>query len=91
MKRAFMGMIFLIALAFWAAGSFSADPVPRITKEELRNLMGNPDVLILDVRVGEEWANSKKKIQGAIREDPAQLSSWMKKYPRDNTLVFYCS
>lgn len=91
MKRVFGSMTFLTAFTFWAVSSFSADPVPRMTKEELRNVMGNPDVAIVDVRVGQEWSGSDKKIQGAVRQDPAQLGSWMKRYPKDSTLVFYCS
>ncbi len=91
MRKACAGMIFLIALTFSAAVSLPADPVPRITKEELRDLLRNPDVIVLDVRIGEEWANSAKKIEGAVREDPAELKSWMKNYPKEKTLVFYCS
>ena len=41
--------------------------------------------------VGEEWSGSDKKIQGAVRENPADLASWINKYPKDKTLVFYCS
>ena len=38
-----------------------------------------------------DWAPSNTKIKGAIREDPPKVSSWMEKYPKDKTLVFYCS
>ncbi len=64
---------------------------PRMTKEELRSLLGNPDVVILDVRVGPEWQATKEKIQGAVREDPEALKNWADKYPKDKTLVLYCS
>ena len=90
MKRAGMA-IFLSAFAFWAATSLAQDRVPRINKEELRAMLGRPDLVVLDVRVGEEWSGSDKKIQGAVRENPADLASWIKKYPKDKTLVFYCS
>ena len=36
--------------------------VPRMTKEELKSLLGNPDVIIIDVRVEEEWKEGKWKI-----------------------------
>jgi hypothetical protein len=69
-----------------------ADQVPRMTKEELRPLLGDPDVIILDVRVGRSWTESQWKIQGAIREDPsAEVASWAHKYPLDKTLVLYCT
>ncbi len=90
MKRAGMA-IFLSAFAFWAVTSLAQDRVPRISKEELRAMLGRPDLVVLDVRVGEEWSGSDKKIQGAVRENPADLASWINKYPKDKTLVFYCS
>ena len=66
-------------------------PVPRMSKEELKSLLGDPNVIILDVRTGEGWKESKEKIQGAVREDPEKISSWANKYGHDKTLVLYCS
>lgn len=66
----------------------SAD-APRMTPEELRSLLGGPDVVVLDVRVGDEWAKSNEKIQGAVREDPEKYNQWAVKYPKEKTLVFY--
>ena len=60
-----------------------------MTKEELLPLLGNPDVIVVDVRSGADWDQSPVKIKGAVREDPAKLSAWLEKYPRDKTLVFY--
>jgi len=66
--------------------------VPRMTKEELKSLLGNPDVIIIDVRVEEQWKEGKWKIQGAVREDSEKdINTWVNKYPKDKTLVFYCS
>ena len=65
---------------------------PRITKEELSSMLGNPDFTILDVREGGSWKDSKWKIQGAVREDPGKdVKTWAEKYPQDKTLVLYCS
>ena len=64
--------------------------VPRMTKEELKPLLGNPDVIVIDVRVEEEWKEAKWKIQGAVREDSEKdINLWVNKYPKDKTLVFY--
>ena len=65
--------------------------VPRITKEELSKMLSNPDVIIIDVRVGAEWKSSDRKIKGAVRGDTEDIKSWADKYPRDKTLVFYCA
>ena len=66
--------------------------VPRMTKEELKSLLGNPDVIILDVRESEDWKESKWKIPGAVREDSEKdLNTWADRYPKDKTVVFYCA
>jgi len=65
---------------------------PRITKEELKSILGQPDFVVVDVRVAEEWKKSEWKIKGAVREDPEKdIKTWADKYPKDKALVFYCS
>jgi len=68
-----------------------AQEVPKITKEEVKGMLDNAEVIIVDVRLGKDWDGSKLKIKGAIREDPRKVSSWIDKYPKDKTLVFYCA
>jgi len=66
--------------------------VPRITKEKLKSMLGDPDVIILDVRAARDWSESEWKIKGAIREDrKGETSAWMDKYPKDKTFVLYCA
>ena len=62
---------------------------PRMTTEELRSLIGNPEVVVIDVRIGDEWTKSNERIQGAVREDPEKYNQWAVKYPKEKTLVFY--
>jgi rhodanese-related sulfurtransferase len=65
--------------------------VPKLTIEELKSLQGQPDVVVLDVRIKDEWEKSDSKIRGAIRENPEErIKDWAEKYPRNKTLVFYC-
>jgi hypothetical protein len=82
-----------LALSTAIVGVFTipaiAADVPRITKEELKSMLGNPDVVILDVRGAKQWKASKKKIKGAVWEDPGDTESWTDKYPKDKTLVLY--
>ena len=68
-----------------------ADEPPRMTKEELKVRLGDPEVVVVDVRAGGSWTDSATKIKGAVREDPKAVQSWFQKYPKDKTLVFYCS
>lgn len=87
--RAIMVLVFLILIGCAEKWSIQLR-VPRMTKEELKSLLGNPDVIIIDVRVEEEWKEGKWKIQGAVREDSERdINTWVNKYPKDKSLVFY--
>ena len=65
--------------------------IARITKEELKAKLGDPDVIILDVRVENQWKESPKKILGAVHENATEVKSWAQKYPADGTIVLYCA
>ena len=65
--------------------------VPRMTKQALSGIMGNPDIIIIDVRSGTDWTDGDSKIKGAVREDPEAIQSWANKYAKDKSLVFYCA
>jgi len=84
-----LALLILIGCAEkWSVGL----KVPRMTKDELKSLLGNPDVIIIDVRVEDEWKEAKWKIQSAVREDSEKdINTWANKYPKDKTLIFYCS
>ena len=88
--RRVTGVIGVVTLCMLAQLSIAAE-VPRMTKEELKAKLDNPDVVIVDVRAGKDWKGSEFKIKGAIRENPAKFSSWAEKYPKDKTLVLYCA
>lgn len=85
-----LAVSFFVLSCLLIAEVIAAD-VPKMSKEELLAVVGNPDVIIIDVRTGADWTSSQTKIKGAVREDPQKVSSWMEKYPKDKTLVFYCS
>ncbi len=89
MKNVVFGSI-LILIGLFSSVAFSQEP-PRISKEELKTMLGDPNVIILDVRIGDEWKTSGKKIQGATWKNPEEIGSWFKQYPTDKTFVFYCS
>ena len=59
--------------------------VPRMTIEKLKSMLGDPDLIILDV----DWPFNATKIKGAVRENPEGVSGWYKKYPKDKTIVLY--
>lgn len=63
--------------------------VARKTAEELKGMLGQPDVVVLDVRTEYDWNSSGEKITGAIRENPKEVGSWAGRYPKDKTMVLY--
>jgi len=94
MKQAWTIIAFLAL--FVLAGCFQNLAVdtktPRMTADELKPLLDHPEVIIVDVRLADEWKRTGLKIKGAVREDPEKdYRTWASKYPKDKTLVFYCS
>lgn len=90
-----MKMVLIIALSL-SMGCVSmttatSKDVQSVTKKNLRSMMGNPDVIILDVRPEQQWKASDLKIRGAVHENPTKVESWAKKYSKDKTLIFYCA
>ena len=74
-------------------GTRSADAVdvPRMSGAELNSRLGQPDLILVDVRAKADWEKSGSIIAGAHREDPSDPMKWMRKYSMDKTLVFYCA
>jgi hypothetical protein len=63
--------------------------VPRITKEQLRDLLGKPDLVIIDARPIEQWKYSDQMIPGTVYEDPTTIPSWAHKYDKNKKIVVY--
>jgi rhodanese-related sulfurtransferase len=81
----------VFASAALLATTAAAQDVKKMTIEELKGMLGNPDLVIIDARRDGDWKLSKVKIKGAVREDLEKVDTWMNKYPKDKTLVFYCA
>jgi rhodanese-related sulfurtransferase len=92
MLRKTILLILLIVFAFAIPAVLKADDTtPFMTKEQLRPLLGRPDVIIIDVRTKYDWDTSKTMIPGAVREEGMKFGTWMNKYPKDKTIVIYCA
>ncbi len=90
-KRLFIApLLILFIVAILATFAMSAE-VPRMNKDELKAMMDNSDLVILDVRAQGDWKDDDSKIKGALREDPASVKSWAGKYPKDFVYVLYCA
>jgi len=92
-KKKLLAVLILIFLTIGLFTTFglSAD-VPMITKEELKTMLGNPDLVIFDVRHGREYFSSDSKIKGAIRPLVREhIYEAIITYPKETTFVIYCA
>ncbi len=76
---------------FGVVGMATEVDVPRISKETLKSELGNPRLVVIDVRTMGDWQSSQWKIQGAVREDPGDVETWQNKYAKDSKIVLYCT
>jgi rhodanese-related sulfurtransferase len=89
------GLVVLAAFVLTLAAAVApvssrAAEVPRITAKVVEALLGNPEVVVIDVRRGSDYDGSSTKIKGAVRESEKDIS-WSGKYPKDKVLVLYCA
>ncbi|MBM4348442.1 MAG: rhodanese-like domain-containing protein [Deltaproteobacteria bacterium] len=89
-KLLIIGLFLLLIVTACLQNLASDSNIPKIAKEELRSMLGSPDLIILDVRAKEDWDKSELKIKGAVREDPEKdIHLWSDKYSKNKILVFY--
>ena len=83
-----MAPLVVIASCFSLASAASIE-VPRISVEQTKQMLDNPEVIIIDVRTTKTWWRSGTKILNAVREELDSIKQWAGKYPKDKTLIFY--
>ena len=80
----------LVALAGWSAPPSSVEQVPRLSNEDVRNMLGKPDVVIVDIRYIKQYEESDRHIPGAVFTQPDKLDEFVKSQPKkDATYVLY--
>lgn len=83
-------LLSLVALAGWSAPPSSVEQVPRLTKEQVRGMLGKPDVVVVDIRYIKQYEQSDKKIPGAVFVQPEHFDEFVKNHPKkDATYVLY--
>ena len=93
MRHSHLTLCTLFAIVLLLGSSFAAraDSVPRMSTDELMSRLGDAALTVLDVRADWDWNQSSEKISGAERVNPAVVGDWAGIYPKDRTLVLYCS
>ena len=83
-------ILHLYTFASWpTAASAASIEVPRISIEQTRQMLTDPEVVIIDVRTAKAWWKSPTKILNAVREELGSVEQWADKYSKDKTLVLY--
>lgn len=84
-------MLPVFAVIVAAALAYGAEGFTMIGKDQLKEELSKPDVVVLDVRAPHDWDTSQWMIQGAHRQAPDEVKKWIGKYPKDKTIVLYCA
>ena len=80
-KFSAMALAVSLILAFtWSCGS--GEKPPLLDRETIKSWLSNPEVIILDVRAPKDWNPSDKKIKGAVRQDPDEVTTRASTCPR---------
>ncbi|CAB5107148.1 hypothetical protein D3OALGA1CA_1797 [Olavius algarvensis associated proteobacterium Delta 3] len=82
-----IALILLVGVGWYP--SVVAGNTLMMSVEDLKDRIGDPDTMVLDVRTGSDWSASNRKIKGALRFDPNKFSSWAGILPKGKTIVFY--
>lgn len=78
-----------VSVPYFTVATAASIEVPRISIEQTKEMLDDPQVVIIDVRTAKTWWRSRTKILNAVREELGSLKKWANKYPKDKTLIFY--
>lgn len=84
-------IITIFLVLFGGVSAVYSSDVQTMSTDELKEMLGSQDLVILDVRAGRDWSSSEFKIMGAVREAPGEVSAWIDRYEKDKTVVLYCA
>jgi predicted sulfurtransferase len=85
-----VALLLLIALAAHPAMPTTVEQVPRLTKQAVKEMLGKPDVVIVDIRYIKQYEQSDKKLPGAVFVQPENFDEFVKNHPqKDKTYILY--
>jgi len=92
MKRFSLPVMYALIVLFIVSATLNAGgEALRISKEEVKAKLGNPNFIVLDVRTGGDWNESEEKIVGAVRVNPEKITEWSKTLAKEKEIVLYCA
>lgn len=91
MKTLIILSAFVVAVLITTNYAALANEIPRISKQEAREMLDDPEVVFMDVRSGSDWRASQVKISGAVYEDYRNVETWVQEYDPEKTYILYCA
>ena len=82
-------ILLLIVIGLVPLRPADAANISMISIDQLKLILDNPQVLVIDVRATKAWRDSPVKIKGAVRGAPNHFDSWSSNFPRDKALILY--
>ena len=86
-----MTLAIFLAWGSLGIGAGSNKDAPRVEKDTLKGWLGDPNVLLIDVRAAKDWQGSDRRIKGAVRQDPGQTKTWAAGMSKEKKIVLYCA
>ena len=80
-----------VALGLFSAIAMAQAEVARMTKEDLKVRLSDPNTRVVDVRTAGDWSSSELKIKDAVRLEVRDVAAKMADFDKGQTLVFYCA
>jgi len=87
-KHSVLGILVSTVVIFLSLPA-AASEISIISDVQLKGILDNPDIVIIDVRGTKHWRSSNIKIKGAVRRMPKNFDSWTHDFPMDKELILY--
>ena len=87
LKTIFCSLIF-VCVTFYTLTAYAAG-LSLISINQLKLILDNPEIVIIDARSSEDWQSSAVKIKGAVRGAPKNFESWAYDFSKDKVFIIY--
>lgn len=89
-RQAILGSLIIDFVALYSLTA-SASGISLISIKQLKLILDNPEIAVIDVRSSKDWQSSDVKIKGAVRGAPKNFESWAYDFSKDKVLILYCA
>jgi hypothetical protein len=89
-RQAILGSLIYVFVALFSLTA-SGSEISLISINQLKLILDNPEIAVIDVRSSKDWQTSDIKIKGAVRGAPKNFESWAYDFSNDKVLILYCA